>query len=114
MGVVNPGDGANVVTTATGSGTAFAATVNHNDGIVVTPSTPTSSSVAVFTITDAAVTALSIIQVEVLGTSTAVGATNTTQGLYVNEVTAAAGSFTVNVKTPASLNGTIAIGFSVS
>jgi hypothetical protein len=111
---INIGDGANVVTTTTGSGTAFAATVNHNDGIVVTNSTPTSSSVITYTITCAPCLAMSIVQVEVLGTSAAIGATNTTQGLYVNEVTAAAGQFTVNVKTPASLNGTVAIGFTIT
>lgn len=110
---VNMGDFGGVITT-TGSGVAFAATCNHNDGIIVTNGTPTSSSTVTFTITCAPATAVSIVQVEVLGNSAAVGSTNTTQGLYVNEVTAAAGSFTVNVKTPAALNGTIALGFSIS
>ena len=111
---INLGDGLNTVTTTTGSAAAFAATVNHNDGIIVSNATPTSSAAITFTITNAACNALSIVQVEVLGPSTPVGNTNTTQGLYVNEVTAAAGSFTAIIKTPSGLNGTIALGFSLT
>ena len=111
---INLGDGINSVTTSTGSAAAFAATVNHNDGIIVSNATPTSSAAITFTITNANCNALSIIQVEVMGNSTSIGNTNTTQGLYVNEVTPAAGTFTVVIKTPSGLNGTIAFGFSLT
>lgn len=94
------------------SGTPYVIENPHNDGFVTTPSLSTAAGLVVYvTVLNPNVTALSIVQVEATGLGT-----NTTQGLVVNEVTPAAGAFTMVLKnsSASALNGTITLSFSIT
>jgi hypothetical protein len=109
MAAINLGDFGTVTATGTPNPSC---TLNANDGIVTTPALTTAAGATfTLTVTNANATPNSIVQVEVMG-----GGTNTNLGTYVNEVTPAAGSFTVNLKNgnAGALNGSVKIGFSLT